>query len=371
MPTRRSRRFGVLALELHRGDLAAAAAAAACAGVDGISVGIRDLRRLGLPQVERILADTGLAISSMGAIGPDLSHELGGATDDDLEVLDAAAALGAPGVLALTGPLGDLSSREADTRCRRWLDRVAPHAADLGIVVMFEPVFPLMRGYTYVHTLSHALELAADVDGAAVVLDLGHVWWDPRLLEQFRDRVDDIGIVQLTNMSSDAMDRYRYSRSPLHDGEIPLRELVRAFDDAGYRGWYEHEVLTKQPDDHVQFVREARESVRRGVEPGGRVTDPSDVQRLLDIEDKNQLKARYLRFMDRKQWDDWSTGVHRKLHHGGARGRQRLPSARRDRHPGDAVPAETRTCHHAHMPEITLTSDHTALGICAMFDYVG
>jgi sugar phosphate isomerase/epimerase len=65
--------------------------------------------------------------------------------------------------------------------------------------------------------------------------------------------------VQLTNISDDALDRLRYSRAPFADGEIPLRELVEAFDAAGYRGWYENEVLTKEPEDRVQFVRDSRE----------------------------------------------------------------------------------------------------------------
>ena len=159
--------------------------------------------------------------------------------------------------MALTGPLGGFTSREADARCRRWLERVAPRVADLGIAVMVEPVFPMMRNYTYVHTLPHALELVADLDGARVVIDLGHLWWDPRLVEQFRIHLEDIGTVQLTNMSSDALDRLRYSRAPLGEGEIPLRELILAFDEAGYSGWYEHEVLTKEPEDRVQFVRDA------------------------------------------------------------------------------------------------------------------
>jgi sugar phosphate isomerase/epimerase len=258
MPEPPRRRFGVLAHEMQAGDLVADAAAAARAGVDGMSVGTRELERRGTAEVGRVFADAGLAVSSVGAIGPSLTCEHGGAIDGELEVLEASAALAAPGVIALTGPLGTLSARDADTRCRRWLERVAPRAAELGTTVMLEPVFPMMRSYTYVHTLSHAFELVADLDGAGVVVDIGHVWWDPRLLEQFRVHVDDIGTVQLTNMSSHALDRLRYSRAALDEGEVPLRELVLDFDAAGYRGWYEHEVLTKEPTDRVQFVRAAR-----------------------------------------------------------------------------------------------------------------
>ncbi len=229
------------------------------AGVDGMSVSCDELRRLGVAQVGRVLSDAGLAASSVLAIGPAVESGGSGSIDDELEILDAAAVLAAPAVMALTGPRGDLPAREADARCRAWLERLAPRAVDLGLVLMLEPMFPLMRSYTYVHTLSHALELVADLDGATVVIDTGHLWWDTRLVELFQTHVADIGTVQLTNISRDALERLRYSRAPLAEGDVPLRELIQAFDAAGYRGWYEHEVLTTKPEDRVQFVREARQ----------------------------------------------------------------------------------------------------------------
>jgi sugar phosphate isomerase/epimerase len=258
MQVRPPRRFGVLSLEMRGEDLVANATAAARAGVDGMSVNRAELHRLGVAEAGRILADAGLAASSVTAIGNAVVCGSTGAIDTELETLDAAAELGAPGVMALTGPLGDFTAQEADERCRAWLERLAPRAVDVGVVLMLEPVFPMMRGYSYVHTLSHALDLVTDLDGATVVIDIGHMWWDPRLLEQFEDHVGDIGTVQLTNISTQALDRLRYSRAPLAEGDVPLRELIQAFDAAGYRGWYEHEVLTKEPEDRVQFVRDAR-----------------------------------------------------------------------------------------------------------------
>jgi sugar phosphate isomerase/epimerase len=251
--------FGVVSRVLRGTDLAADAEAAAQAGVDGMSVEREEVLRLGVNRARRVLADAGIAASSVMSLGAAVPCGGTGPIDAELETLDVAAELGAPGVLASTGPLGDLASREADACCRAWLERLAPRALDLEVVVMLEPMFPMMREYSYVHTLSHALELVADLDGATVVVDTGHLWWDPRLVELFTAHVGDIGTVQLTNISSDALDRLRYSRAPFADGEIPLRELVQAFDAAGYCGWYENEVLTKEPEDRVQFVRESRE----------------------------------------------------------------------------------------------------------------
>ena len=92
---------------------------------------------------------------------------------------------------------------------------------------MLEPMFPMIRDYSYVHTLSHALELVADLDGATVVVDTGHLWWDPRLVELFQAHVADIGTVQLTNISSDALDRLRYSRAPFARGGDPAPSARR------------------------------------------------------------------------------------------------------------------------------------------------
>jgi len=253
-----ARRFGVVSRVFARGDLPGVIAAAARTGVDGIGVEVDEVLDIGVPDARRLLADAGLAVSSVLSIGPAVAWEGHGSLDDELRALDTAAALDAPGVLASTGALGDLPSRDADLRCRDWLERLAPRAVDLGLVLMLEPMFPMFRDRSYVHTLSHALELVRGLRGATVVVDTGHLWWDPRLVEQFQAHVDDIGTVQLTNVSGPALDRLRYSRAPFDDGEIPLEALVRAFDAAGYSGWYEDEVLTKEPADRVQFVRDSR-----------------------------------------------------------------------------------------------------------------
>ncbi len=205
------RRFGVVAQVLLGGDLATDAAAAAGAGVDGMSVACSEVERLGASTARRVLDDVGLAASSVVSIGPAVPCGGAGPIDAALAMLDAAAELGAPGVLASTGPLDEYSSREADARCRAWLERLAPRAVDLDVVVMLEPMFPMMREYSYVHTLPHALELVAGLDGATVVVDTGHLWWDPRLVECFQANVADIGTVQLTNISAHALDRLRYS----------------------------------------------------------------------------------------------------------------------------------------------------------------
>jgi len=94
------------------------------------------------------------------------------------------------------------------------------------------------------------------------------------------------------------------------------------------------------------------------------------LQRLLDIEEIKQLKARYFRLMDTKCWEDWGFVFAKDavmevpeanvVNNGRAEIVQQVSS----------VLEGVRTVHHGHMPEIEITGPDTARGTWAMFDYV-
>ncbi|MFW2387100.1 MAG: nuclear transport factor 2 family protein [Polyangiales bacterium] len=102
--------------------------------------------------------------------------------------------------------------------------------------------------------------------------------------------------------------------------------------------------------------------------------DFSAAERLLEIESIKQLKARYFRLMDTKQWlpfsqvfsDDVVVDVSQDKHAPGdtIRGRANVVDFIRK-----AV-RKAKTVHHGHMPEIELISRTEARGVWAMFDYV-
>jgi hypothetical protein len=94
------------------------------------------------------------------------------------------------------------------------------------------------------------------------------------------------------------------------------------------------------------------------------------LQQLLDIEEIKQLKARYFRTLDRKDWDGFGQVFAREAV-------LEVPEVDMVVNGRDAIAASvggalvgTRTVHHGHMPEIELTGTNTARGIWAMFDYV-
>ena len=92
-----------------------------------------------------------------------------------------------------------------------------------------------------------------------------------------------------------------------------------------------------------------------------------------DIEAIKNLKARYYRSMDTKQWDGWRKVfaedgsidcTEEAPQNGVIVGREECIAFVSGQLEG------VTTCHHGHMPEIELTSDTAATGIWAMEDHL-
>lgn len=96
-----------------------------------------------------------------------------------------------------------------------------------------------------------------------------------------------------------------------------------------------------------------------------------DTDQLRDIEQIKQLKARYFRCMDTKQWEDFAEVFTRDatLRWGEGEGdvfQGRTEIVERLRH----ILREAITVHHGYMPEIEITAPGQAHGIWAMSDRI-
>jgi hypothetical protein len=99
-----------------------------------------------------------------------------------------------------------------------------------------------------------------------------------------------------------------------------------------------------------------------------------DAATLAEIEAIKQLKARYFRLLDTKQWDAWrevfSDDFEADVETGGGRAPIRFASPEEMVAKNREILATAVTVHHGHMPEITLTGPATASGVWAMMDIV-
>lgn len=99
-----------------------------------------------------------------------------------------------------------------------------------------------------------------------------------------------------------------------------------------------------------------------------------DAATLAEIEAIKQLKARYFRLLDTKQWDAWreifSDDFTGEVHGGSFHEPIHFASREELVATNQKMLAEVPTVHHGHMPEIAITGPTSATGIWAMMDIV-
>ena len=254
-------RYAVCEQVLRQGSFAGDVALAGAAGMRAIGVDAAAVDEIGAGEAVGILEGEGLRVSSYMTLESILASDEGTASlDDAARRLDVAARLGAPGALVMTGALGARSPARADAICREWLARAAALAAERHLRIMLEPLHPLMRRWSFVHTFRHGLAVVEGIAGAGVVLDLGHVWWEHGLDGLLCEHVGEIVSVQVTNVDAAALAEMRYERAPLDAGDVPVASLVGLLEASGYRGWYENEMLIRIPRDRrLDMLRASRE----------------------------------------------------------------------------------------------------------------
>lgn len=92
---------------------------------------------------------------------------------------------------------------------------------------------------------------------------------------------------------------------------------------------------------------------------------------LLEIEAIKQLKYRYLRCVDTKNWDDLTECLVENAHSSFSSGAYTYDSREAIiNFLKEGLPATRLSMHHGHQPEIVLTSDTTATGTWALEDYL-
>ncbi len=219
------------------------------AGLRGIGVSWQRLSAFGVREGIDVVRRSGLAVSSLGWIGGFTGGQ-GCSIDEALaearQAVDAAARLGAQALIVVSGPQhGHIRSharRLVVDALRALADDAARHNVRLGLQPM-HPIFA--REWSFVTRLDDSLEVLARVDHPHVGLTFGsyHLGQEPGLLDRIPEIAPRVAVVHL----SDWRDPPRCDNDRLlpGDGSLPLAEIVRGFESAGYRGLYEVEVWSR------------------------------------------------------------------------------------------------------------------------------
>jgi sugar phosphate isomerase/epimerase len=187
------------------------------------------------PKIEAIgwgadfVKGTGLRVSNIGTEERVLN-----------EALDFGAAVGADSVWVTPGSIGSrLWEEAADDFCRRIAPAVA-RAEELGVALAVEPTNSLRLDISFIFTLRDSLTLAR-MAGTGVVVELACCWYEPGFEELFRNNVDMIRLVQISDFRIGT--RSTPDRVAIGDGDIPLERLLGIILDAGYEGMFDLELV--------------------------------------------------------------------------------------------------------------------------------
>jgi sugar phosphate isomerase/epimerase len=110
--------------------------------------------------------------------------------------------------------------------------------------VAFEPLSPVnLHTDTAVWYLDQGLDVVerANHPNVGICIDTWNVWQTPRLSDVISQCGNRILVVQLSDWKTPRSTADRYS---LGDGEIPLRDIVRAIRQTGFTGPWVVEILS-------------------------------------------------------------------------------------------------------------------------------
>lgn len=206
-------------------------------GYDGVELPLFDAATLDADAVRGALAQSGLGCTVSTALPAGLSlideGAAGAGADWLCDIVDAAAALGAPVVCGpMAAPVGERRGRgytqaEWDC-CVRSLRRVSGHAHKLGVRLAFEA---LNRFETFfLNTVADGVRLAQAVDSPAFGL----------LLDTFHLHIEEKSTPDAIRHAAGHIVHFHASendRGVCGTGQVAWPGIFDALDDIGYDGW--------------------------------------------------------------------------------------------------------------------------------------
>jgi sugar phosphate isomerase/epimerase len=221
------------------------------AGLGGIGIWREQLAEVGLDEACRLVADSGLRVSSLcrgGFFTTADRAEAEAAETNNRAAIEEAAALNAVTLVLVPGglPLGDRDLQAARDRADRALERLVPYAHDHGVTLGIEPMNPIYaadRGV--ISTLAQALDIAErfEPEDVGVVVDTFHLWWEPGIAEQVQRAGERIVSYQISDWITPLPPDTLLARGMMGDGHIDFTAFTRSVARAGYGGDIEVEIF--------------------------------------------------------------------------------------------------------------------------------
>jgi len=219
------------------------------AGYEAIGVWRPKLVEFGEERGADLLAESGLSVASLswagGFTGSD-GHSFEDAVCDARDALQLAGRIQAACLVLVTGARGGHTQNHARRLVVDAVRELADQAADENVQLALQPMHAkFARGWTLATTLDQLLDIVdrCNHPHVGIAFDAYHLNVDPELLLRIPQFVHLVKTVQLGDWRDG-----RPAPQPLRligEGALPLGELIAGFEDAGYMGFYDLQILSE------------------------------------------------------------------------------------------------------------------------------
>ncbi|MFC7395095.1 sugar phosphate isomerase/epimerase family protein [Scopulibacillus cellulosilyticus] len=217
-------------------------------GIDWIAPWRHKIANAGLKESARIIREANLKVSSLcrGGMFPAASKaERLKRIDENRRAIDEAAELGTDVLVLVCGAAPDRDIDGARAMVEEGIEALIPYAEQAGVKLGIEPLHPSFAAdRSVIVSLGQANDIAERISSpqVGVVIDVYHVWWDPKLYEEIERSSGHILGFHVNDWCKDAGNPLT-SRGMMGDGVIELKRIRHAVEDAGYNGPIEVEIL--------------------------------------------------------------------------------------------------------------------------------
>jgi len=215
-------------------------------GFGAISVATSKLEAYGVRRGIRLLRGSSLRVSHFLASAAIGAAGVAGrrARDRARRAIDRAHELGADVVVAIAGARDGRAWDAAADDLTAAMASLLPDARAAGLRLAVEVIHPLRQDLSFVNTVAEASRIVRRAGpDAAWIFDTWHSGWEPRLNDVLRKdarrRIAGVQLSDYKRVTLRSMDRAMLGR-----GVLPLAEMVACLEGAGYRGWYELEIIS-------------------------------------------------------------------------------------------------------------------------------
>ena len=219
-------------------------------GVPSIAIWRHKIQEAGLRASTSLVKQAGIHVSSVcrgGMFAAGSAAERAKRLEDNFRAVDEAAALAADSLVLVVGPANGVSLADARSMVQDGVDTLAEYAKPRGVRLGLEPLHPMYAAdRSVLVTLEQALELAGRHEPSAVgvIVDVFHVWWDPKLYPLLQEAGNRILGFHVSDWPVPLPDLLM-GRGMMGDGVIEIRQIREAVDAAGYSGPIEVEIFNQ------------------------------------------------------------------------------------------------------------------------------